>query len=333
MNSELLGAVSKLIDNAKNVIIIQAENPDGDSLGSSIALEQILSTQNKSVVMYCPVQIPGYLKYMTGWSRVVDQIPNEDFDLSIIVDTSSATLLERMFADINYAKIKKSSVLIIDHHDSENDLPMETLLLNDALSVSSGEIIYELATENGWKMNLEAMESIAYSILADSLGLMSEGTSAKTIRIIASLVDGGVQLSQLDERRKEFNKKSEDVFRYKGELFDRVEFHLDRAVGLVVIPWEDIQKYSDAYNPSMLIIDEIRLVEGVRLAAAFKTYPDGKITCKLRANSGNISANRIAEKFGGGGHPYAAGFKVRDMEYAQLKKEFLKVVEEVISEN
>ena len=324
--------ITEKINKAKKILIIQAENPDGDSLGSAIALEQILMELGKETYMYCPVQIPGYLRYMQGWSRVSEDIPG-DFDLSIIVDTSSATLLERVFEGVNGAAIGARDIIVIDHHDSENDIPYDTLELNDNSCVAAAEVIYNLAKENNWTLNQEASESIASGILADSLGLMSEATTASTIQAVSELVKSGVRLNEIDERRREFSKKSEEIFRYKGQLFERVEFHLDGRLGIVVIPWEDIEKYSDAYNPAMLILDEIRMVEGVQLATAFKLYPDGKITGKMRANSGELHANRVAEKFGGGGHPYAAGFKVRDREFSDLKSEFINVVERFIDDN
>ena len=132
--------------------------------------------------------------------------------------------------------------------------------------------------------------------------------------------------------RRQLNKKSQAIFRYKGQLFEQVEFVAEDKIAIVHIPWEDIQNYSDQYNPSMLIIDEMRLVEDVKLAAAFKTYPDGKITCKLRANPEAAIADKIAEHFGGGGHPFAAGFKLTDTPYDTLKTEFIKVASRQIEE-
>lgn len=324
--------IAERIDSSETVLIIQAENPDGDSLGSAIALEQILMELGKETHMYCPVQIPGYLRYMQGWSRVSNEIPAE-FDLSIIVDTSSAILLERALEGGNGANIGARDIIVLDHHDSKNDIPYDTIELNDDSCVAAAEVIYYLAQESKWKINQEAKESIAAGILADSLGLMSEATTARTIMTIAELVEGGVRLDRIDEKRRQYSKKSEEIFRYKGQLFERVEFHLDGKLGIVIIPWEDIEKYSDAYNPAMLILDEMRMVDGVQLAAAFKLYPDGKITCKMRANSGSLHANRVAEEFGGGGHPYAAGFKVRDRDFVKLKSEFINVVKRLIEDN
>lgn len=327
INARVSKQVNSYVTEAKKIMIIQAENPDGDSLGSALALEQIIGDMDKEPLLFCPVQMPTYLRYMEGWSRVSNEFTS-DFDLAIIVDTSSSSLLERVFDSGKMGVLSSKPLLVIDHHDVENDLPIDVLLLNQPDFVSTGEIIYELAREHNWLLNSVASESLAYSILSDSLGLMSAATTAASIHVIGELVESGVKLSELDERRRQYMKKSEDIFRYKGQLFERAEFHLDGILGLVVIPWEDIQKYSDAYNPSMLILDEMRMVEGVELAAAFKIYPDNKITCKLRANSGNIQANRIAEKFGGGGHPYAAGFKVRGKDFVELKREFLTIVAE-----
>ena len=96
--------------------------------------------------------------------------------------------------------------------------------------------------------------------------------------------------------------------KYKGALLERISYYLDGKLALIHIPFEEIQQYSDQYNPSVLVLDEMRFVEGVEIGVAIKTYPDGKLTGKLRSNS-PISAT-IAGFFGGGGHEYAAGFRV-----------------------
>jgi phosphoesterase RecJ-like protein len=89
---ELMNDAQTLIESAKNIIVIQAENPDGDSLGSSLALEEILGDLGKNVALYCPVEIPKYLRYMTGWDRVVSDFDTKA-DLAIIVDTTAYILL------------------------------------------------------------------------------------------------------------------------------------------------------------------------------------------------------------------------------------------------
>src|SRR3989344_3943170 len=150
---------------------------------------------------------------------------------------------------------------------------------------------------------------LSISILSDSLGLISEGTWARSIHIIAELVDNGVKLAELENARREMMRKSIELIRYKGKLLERIEYYADNRIATVTIPWAEIEKYSHAYNPSMLVIDDMRLTEGTDVAIAFKTYKDGKVTAKIRCNYDRNIAGDLAAHFGGGGHPYAAGFK------------------------
>lgn len=122
-------------------------------------------------------------------------------------------------------------------------------------------------------------------------------------------------------------KKPADILTYKGELIKRIEYYCDGRLALVHIPWEDIAQYSDRYNPSVLVLDEMRLVEGVDVAIAIKTYPDQKLTGKLRTNL--PVADKIAGFFGGGGHNYSAGYKIYE-QYEEALRELLKTVEKVL---
>src|SRR5579862_1153404 len=87
--------IQAAIQAAHKIVVVQADNPDADSLASSLALEEILGDLGKDVALYCGVDIPSYLQYLKGSSRVVKELPNQ-FDLSIIVDTSSEALLEQL---------------------------------------------------------------------------------------------------------------------------------------------------------------------------------------------------------------------------------------------
>jgi phosphoesterase RecJ-like protein len=321
----------QLVEDATRIVVIQAENPDGDSLGSSLALEEILGDQGKEVVMYCPVNIPSYLGYAKGWDRVTDQFPT-NFDLSIIVDTASATLLERAIVPGNLGFISKAPSIVIDHHMTEGTIPFDHLAMTDSARVATGELIYAWAQESGWGINPQAADSLAVSIMADSLGLMTENTTSTSIRTVAELVDLGASLSDIDGRRREFMKKSPEILAYKGRLIERIEYHVDGQLALVHIPWEEIAEFSHQYNPSMLVIDEMRLVTNVRVAIALKTYPDGKITGKIRCNSGTKVAEQISGYFGGGGHAYVAGFRTYSDNYEEVKNDLIGAVDRILTE-
>lgn len=321
----------KAIEDASRVVVIQAENPDGDSLGSSLALEEILGDLGKEVILYCPVNIPSYLGYAKGWDRVTDGFPR-DFDVSIVVDTASATLLERAIVPENAALIGKRPAIVIDHHVTVGTIPFDHIAVTDSTRVATGELIYALAHEAGWAINPQAADHLTVSIMADSLGLMTENTTSTSIRTVAELVDLGASLSDIDNRRREFMKKSPEILAYKGRLIERIEYHADGKLALVHIPWEEIAEYSNRYNPSMLVLDEMRLVTGVRVAIALKTYPDGKVTGKIRCNSGTKVAEQIAGFFGGGGHAYVAGFRTYSDNYAEVKTDLIGAVDRILTE-
>jgi len=317
---------TRLISDAQKIIVIQAENPDGDSLGSSLALEEILSDLGKKVVLYCRINIPSYMHYVKGWDRVVTDF-DPSADLAIIVDTSADVLLTKTLAVPGVRSFLESHpVLVIDHHVTESNLSFTHTMLSDE-AVATGEILYKLATKNGWKMTPQAAEDMLIAIMSDSLGLTTQNVTAESFFVAGKLVELGASNAAIEERRREYMKKSPEILTYKGELIGRIEYFLDGKLALVHIPWEDIQAYSDQYNPSVLVLDEMRLVKGVALAVAIKTYPDGKVTGKLRSNL--PIAEEVAGYFGSGGHAYSAGFRAYD-NYDTIVSELVDATDKAI---
>lgn len=319
----------KLINDARKILVVQAENPDGDSLGSSLALEEILGDLGKEVVLYCPVEIPKYLRYFPGWDRVSPDF-DSSADLAIIVDTSADVLLTKVLETAGARSfLETHPVLVIDHHTTKSTLSFDVTELFDN-AISTSELIYKLAKDGGWDINAQAAEHMLGAQLADSLGLSIQTVTPENYRIAADLTELGAHVGAIEERRREFMKKSPEILTYKGELIRRIEYLLDGKLALVHIPWEDIQAYSDQYNPSVLVLDEMRLVEGVEVAIAIKTYPDGKLTGKLRSNLPVSEA--IAGYFGGGGHPYAAGFRTYEA-YDTIVRELVDAAGKALKEH
>ena len=321
--------LAELIEKAGKIVIIQADNPDGDSLGSAIALEQILTLIGKDARLFCAVDIPKHLKYLPGWSRVSSEL-EAGFDLSIIVDTSTASLLEKI-KDKDLSALKRQPLVIIDHHATTASIDFAALIINRQ-AVATGEIIYDLARKLNWPLNDEARDMIAISILSDSLGLMTANTSAHSIRIIADLVDAGVNLTHLDNLRRESYRKSPELTAYKGQLLTRIENYLDNRLALLTIPWPEIEKYSPLYNPPMLVMEDMRLIEDNAISIAIKSYKDGHLTAKIRSNEGYPLSAKLAEHFGGGGHDYASGFKTSDYSLGDLKKEIISAAASLLKE-
>ena len=311
--------IQEIIHAAERVVVIQADNPDGDSLASALALEEILGDLGKQTFLYCGVDVPDYLKHIAGWDRVSKDIPT-NFDASIIVDTSALVLLEKLESSHQRSWVASRPVIVIDHHAGVKcDIPYASVVLNDEVAVASGAVVYLLAQQLSWPLNLQAKTHITSSILADSLGLSSEGTLPRTYRIVADLIESGVDRAALEEARRAFSKMPESIFRYKAELIKRTEFVAGGRIALVTIPHDELIKYSPLYNPAPLIQTDMLQTEGVRVAIVIKYYKDGKILGSLRANSGATIAAELAQNFGGGGHAYAAGFKVTDKSIEEVK--------------
>jgi bifunctional oligoribonuclease and PAP phosphatase NrnA len=304
----MFDTAKSLIESANKIIIIQAENPDGDSLGSALALEEILSDIGKDVRLYCDVETPKYMRYINGWDRVTQDF-DTSADLAIIVDTTSDTLIGKSLQIPGVRHFFESHpVLVIDHHiEMDATLSFDHTLVNEP-AVSTSQVIYKMVAEWGWTINQQAAESMLAAMLSDSLGLTTQNVDEAAYATAAKLAGLGASPSVIENRRREFMKKSAEILTYKGILLSRIEYFLEGKLAVIRIPWEEIQQYSDQYNPSVLVLDEMRLVEGVEIGVAIKTYPDGKLTGKLRSNS-PISES-VAGFFGGGGHKYAAGFRV-----------------------
>lgn len=317
---------SDFIKDKKRLCIIQAENPDGDSLGSALALDYLLN--DYEVNLYCPVDIPKYLHYFPDWSRVTG-----DFDFKadgyIIVDTAAKVLLSKLLDDAPIKnRLETQPVLVIDHHMETDDLPFEhTAIIEEAPACC--EVIYRIIKDQKLSLTKEIAENLYAGIASDTLGLTSASITSETFRAVGDLVDAGLNIAEHEEHRREFMKKSPRILDYKGDLIKRIDYSDDGMLATVHIPFEDIREYSDEYNPGVLILDELRLVEGVIVAIAIKTYPDGKVTGKIRANQ-PIAAD-VAGYFGGGGHPYAAGFRTYDTTYEDVVRDLTSVVPELLT--
>jgi phosphoesterase RecJ-like protein len=323
--------LAKAIADASNIVIIQADNPDADSLTSALALEQILGDMGKEVFLYCGVDIPSYLRYIKGSDRVSSELPKQ-FGLSIIVDTSSDSLLEQLNKSGAKNWLAAKPCAIIDHHATKPTIGFASIIVSPP-AVATAEVIYELAQQLKWPLSREAKELLAIGIMSDSLGLTSEAVSGRAVHIIGEIVESGVSMAELENARRESMRRDPELIPYKGQLLQRVEFLADGRVAAVTIPQDELDKYSPLYNPPMLVLDDMRLAKGVVLAVAFKVYRDGKITGKIRCNYGISIADKLAETFGGGGHPYAAGFKILNAgDVADVKAKFVRTAIELLDE-
>lgn len=329
--------VKQRIDEAQRIVIIQPENPDADSLGTATALEEMLGDLGKDVTLFSAIDMPKYLHYIEGWSRVTKEFDGK-YDLAIIVDTAAEALLVKTLETPGVRHFFETHpVLVLDHHNDEREdesddaslsFPHEFILDENAAATS--ELVHSIATELGWPINRTAASNMLASILGDTLGLSTQSVTERTLETVLALMKLGAHPSEIEQKRREYMKKPADILTYKGELIKRIEYYCDGRLALVHIPWEDIAQYSDRYNPSILVLDEMRLVEGVDVAIAIKTYPDQKLTGKIRSNI--PVADTIAGFFGGGGHSYSAGYKIYE-DYETARHELVQAAATILKDH
>ena len=322
----------QLVESAHKIVIIVANNPDADAVGSALALEEILSQMQKEVSLYCRVEIPVYLHFLTGWDRI-NSILITDYDLAIVVDNSSKTLLQ---ADnnpniIDTLKLKK--LVILDHHATESDIDFADVIINQPQMVATGQLIYTLAQILNWPLNKQSGIYLVASILSDSLGFSSQNmiNNSQPLRIVADLVDLGVDLSELAQRRLAYQHIPAHIIDYKGQLLQRIEFYDNNQIACLTIDHEEIKQYSALFNPT-IILDEMKIVDNVKISLGFKQYNNVqgnliRITLRIRCHHQCQIAEKLATNFGGGGHPYAAGVKWEgsNLDFNEIKRQVLDI--------
>jgi phosphoesterase RecJ-like protein len=323
--------IAELVTQASHIVVVQADNPDADSLGSALALEHILGDMGKQVSLYCGVDVPTYLRYLPGWDRVRKDLPKQ-FDVSIIVDASTYTLLEQLQKTGQLAWLKAKPSIVLDHHKTvEKPIDFAVVSLINPDVASTGELIFTTANKNGWSVSTAAGEHIMASILGDTQGLTNDLTKASTYRTMAELTELGVSRSQLEENRREASKMAPVIYAYKGRLLQRTEFASEGRIAFVQVPQQEINEYSPLYNPAALIQFDMLQVQQVQLSIVFKTYDDGHVTGAIRSNV--PVAAKLAESLGGGGHDFASGFKTKpDSDFESVKAGCLETAAALLNE-
>jgi len=181
-------------------------------------------------------------------------------------------------------------------------------------------------------MSVAALELIASSILADSLGLTTANTTSDTYRTMADIIDGGVSRPKLEELRRAVNKMPQSIFRYKAELIKNTEFYNEGKIATVIVSQEEINDHSPLYNPNALIHNEHLMTEGVQISIAFKQYDNGRVTASIRCGYGSPYAAKLAIQFGGNGHAYAAGIKNDNAKAEEIRDHMIEAAEKLLTE-
>ncbi len=305
MNSSKIKDLGSAVTAAGHILILQPDAPDGDSLGTALGLEEIFGDLGKTVSLYSYKKPEPYLHFLEGWDRVSQDLP-KDFDLIILVDTGSPALIKSAL-EHHAAALTSKPFFVIDHHVSRQEFGFPVTEIVDE-AVATSELVTRIGQKLKWPINERAATKLASALLADSLGLTTSGTTAKSVAALAELTARGANLYELAKLRREAAAITPDLLHLKGKLLQSVEFYLDGRLAIAEINPDTVARYKDIAEPYTLILSDIQWTKGVELVAVFKNYGT-KINVPLRSTTG--AAGPVAEILGGGGHPNAAAYRCK----------------------
>jgi phosphoesterase RecJ-like protein len=295
------------------------EGPDGDALGSLLALHQILTQIGKDSVMFLAAkEFPLPVEYrFLPLEEVFHEPPADIVDrILIFLDCGN---IDRM--PVGFLHRDEAKILNIDHH--HDNTRFGTLNLVDTEASCTAEILFQLAKLLGAKLTSEIASALYVALVTDTGRFMYENTGAGTHRIAAELVEAGVDVH--DTYRRLYERVPIEKLRLVARAIERIEHIPDCELAVTYISTTD---YADTGASDILtegIIDHVRALEGIEVAAMIRDKTDGGSSARkvsLRSTKGKVDVSAIARKRGGGGHQRAAGFST-DLEYPELV-EFLR---------
>ncbi len=320
-----LKRAAECIRGAKTVLIASHINPDGDTIGSLLALGQGLERLSKDVVMVSQDGIPDHYQNLPGANRVLTRY-DQGRDLAIAVDCGAVELLGEAQKAFGLSR----QVLQIDHHEVGNQFG--DLLLIDSTLPAVGEGIYHLLKTLGVEIDDDIAKCLLTSIVVETASFQLPNVTDGTFRICAELLTKGINFPEFVQEI--FWKKDATACRLFGLSLSRVVLDCRGKLAWSVVRQEDFRDMEGKESDVDDVADAIRTIEGVWVSVFFRELKDGQYRVSLRSK-GPVNVAHIAEKFGGGGHWDAAGCKLPPRERAieHLLAEVVAVLDGASSSN
>jgi bifunctional oligoribonuclease and PAP phosphatase NrnA len=293
------------------------ENPDGDALGSLLAMHHILGAVGKDSVMFlASKEFPLPVEYrFLPLEEVFHEAPADLVDrVLLFLDCGN---IDRM--PVEWLRRDDARVLNIDHH--HDNTRFGTLNLVDVGASSTSEIVFQLARGLGVELTPEIASALYVGLVTDTGRFMYGNTTPRAHRVAAELIEAGVNVD--DTYRRLYEKVPIEKLRLISRALDRVERLEGGALTMSYLTAEDYRATGASEVLTEGIIDHLRSLDGSHVAALVRDKQDGPQTRKvsLRSVDGLVDVSRIARERGGGGHERAAGFST-DLSYRELA-EFL----------
>lgn len=303
-----------ILERASKIIITSHENPDGDAIGSSLALARYLTRIGKDAVIMIDDEISSRFKVLPGSEEIV--APEEggrySADLLVVLDAS----LDRVG---KVTEVVSAPILNIDHHPT-NDGSAERFYL-DGERAATAEIVYQLLEMAEAEFDKDMAMAIYTGLATDTGFFRFSNTTPLTMRAAAHMLEAGAEphvISESLEQRPYSHVKG------LADAMQHIElWHGGRAAG-VFLSYE-VMESIDATDG---LIDMLRVIEGVDIAVVMKYKEAGKARVSMRSKGVDVS--KVALQFGGGGHVKAAGCGI-EKPFDEAKAMLQKVIDEALA--
>jgi len=297
------------LQNSKNVLVVSHANPDGDAIGSLIAMGLALKAIGKKTTLYNESSIPAVYRFLPAVNSVVREIGNQNFDTAVILDCGD---LERIGEAVSM--VRRIPVIInIDHHAT--NAGFGNLQLIDTSACATAEIVYRLIKQLSVSIDENIATSIYTGILTDTGSFRFSNTNKAAFAICEEMMALGVDPYKIAQRV--YGTYSLGRIKLLNLALDSIEISYNGRLSIMTLTQNMLKKTRTQSEDVDGLINYARRIEDVKVAALIQEYQNGDGTSETCGNyhvslrsDGTIDVAEIASSFGGGGHSSAAGFNI-----------------------
>lgn len=296
-----IDAAAELLEGARRIGVVGHVGPDGDALGSMIALA--LAARGAGIEAVAsfdePFVVPDELSFLDSSVLVPPAEFPGDLDVAVVVDTSVRDRVGSLAAKLEGAR----ALLVVDHHLSDGSWGDVVVIDSDA--GATAELVHQLIVRLGWPMTEDIGTALYAGIVTDTGRFQYSSTSPRTHRIAAELLEVGVQTDAVGQ--KLFEEAPFGYYAVAARVLSRAVLDSDHRFVWSLMSLDDLDAGGIGHHQTDALIDLVRMATGTQVACLLKERSPGVYKGSLRSR-GEIDVAAIARSFGGGGHHNAAGF-------------------------
>ncbi|PLX48337.1 MAG: bifunctional oligoribonuclease/PAP phosphatase NrnA [Desulfobulbaceae bacterium] len=307
--------ILQILRQAERVLIAAHVFPDGDALGSQLALGNALESAGKEVYLYSEEPVSYILEFMPGSERLISRLPaDNDFDCAVSLDCGDKRRLGIGADDL----LRHKPFIAIDHHTGHQFFADHTWV--DAQRSSTGEMIYDLLRCLDYEISKDTAYCLYTAILTDTGSFKYESTTSHTMRVAADLLDYGIKPAEICEQI--FDNYSTNRLHLLQAVLGTLSMHADDQIAFISVTRQMLEATDTVPADTELFINFPRSLRTVKAAVFLKETGNDLVGVSMRAK-GEVDVAEVARSFGGGGHRNAAGFKVPAISLATLRQQLL----------